>query len=168
MAAEPLEIRIKGRTITLPAFRNGVAKSGFHSLCHQPLGPGDYLEIARQTRVLVLEDIPRLSRRNFNEAKRFVTLIDALYEAKVRLICSAAAARTCSMSKGKAALNLSGRLRASWKCKTRIGARRLTPTGSGVAPLGFENIPGKIERAADQNAALRGLVCQVRQGGVDI
>lgn len=89
--AEPLEIRIKGRTITLPAFRNGVAKSGFHSLCHQPLGPGDYLEIARQTRVLVLEDIPRLSRRNFNEAKRFVTLIDALYEARVRLICSAAA-----------------------------------------------------------------------------
>ena len=39
----------------------------------------------------VLEDVPRLSRNNFNEAKRFVTLIDALYEAKVRLICSAAA-----------------------------------------------------------------------------
>lgn len=88
--AAPLEIRIKGRTVRLPAFRNGVAKAGFHALCHQPLGPGDYLEIARLTRVLVLEDIPRLSRRNFNEAKRFVTLIDALYEAGVRLICSAA------------------------------------------------------------------------------
>jgi cell division protein ZapE len=88
--ASPLQIRIKGRVVTLPAFRNGVAKAGFHALCHQPLGPGDYLEIARQTRVLVLEDIPRLSRRNFNEAKRFVTLIDALYEARVRLICSAA------------------------------------------------------------------------------
>ena len=88
--ATPLEIHIKGRIVRLPAFHNGVAKSGFHALCHQPLGPGDYLEIARLTRVLVLEDIPRLSRRNFNEAKRFVTLIDALYEAKVRLICSAA------------------------------------------------------------------------------
>jgi cell division protein ZapE len=43
-------------------------------------------------RVLILEDIPALSRHNFNEAKRFVTLIDALYEAKVQLICSAAAA----------------------------------------------------------------------------
>ena len=42
-------------------------------------------------RVLVLEDIPRLSRSNFNEAKRFVTLIDALYEARVRLVASAAA-----------------------------------------------------------------------------
>ena len=42
-------------------------------------------------KVLILEDIPRLSRRNFNEAKRFVTLIDTLYEGRVQLICSAAA-----------------------------------------------------------------------------
>jgi cell division protein ZapE len=42
--------------------------------------------------VLILEDIPSLGRDNFNEAKRFVTLVDALYEAKTRLICSAAAA----------------------------------------------------------------------------
>jgi len=42
-------------------------------------------------RVLLLDDIPSLGRSNFNEAKRFVTLIDALYEARVRLICSAAA-----------------------------------------------------------------------------
>ncbi|MEM6578940.1 MAG: AFG1/ZapE family ATPase, partial [Pseudomonadota bacterium] len=42
-------------------------------------------------RVLIIDNIPRLSRTNFNEAKRFVTLIDALYEARVRLICSAAA-----------------------------------------------------------------------------
>jgi cell division protein ZapE len=41
-------------------------------------------------RVLILEDIPTLSSENYNEAKRFVILIDALYEAKVRLICSAA------------------------------------------------------------------------------
>jgi cell division protein ZapE len=41
-------------------------------------------------RVLILEDIPQLSSGNYNEAKRFVTLIDALYEARVRLICSAA------------------------------------------------------------------------------
>ena len=41
--------------------------------------------------MLVIEDIPCLSRNNFNEAKRFVTLVDALYEARVRLICSAAA-----------------------------------------------------------------------------
>jgi len=75
----------------VPAFRNGVARATFYDLCGRMLGPADYLALAEAVKVLVLEDIPRLSRSNFNEAKRFVTLIDALYEAKVRLICSAAA-----------------------------------------------------------------------------
>ena len=55
------------------------------------LGPGDYLAIADAVRLLMVDNIPQLGRSNFNEAKRFVTLIDALYEAKVKLICSAAA-----------------------------------------------------------------------------
>jgi cell division protein ZapE len=87
----PLTLRVKGRDVVLPEFHNGVARARFFDLCGQPLGPADYLAIAETVRVLVLEDIPRLSRSNFNEAKRFVTLIDALYEAKVRLIASAAA-----------------------------------------------------------------------------
>ncbi len=89
--AEPLALTVKGRQVTLPAFRNGVARASFFDLCGKMLGPGDYLEIAKTVKVLILEDIPALSRTNFNEAKRFVTLIDALYEAQVRLICSAAA-----------------------------------------------------------------------------
>jgi cell division protein ZapE len=89
--ASPLTLEVKGREVVLPAFRNGVARATFYDLCGKMLGPGDYLAIAEEVKVLVLEDIPRLSRNNFNEAKRFVTLIDALYEAKVRLICSAAA-----------------------------------------------------------------------------
>ena len=75
----------------LPAFQNGVARVRFHDLCGRPLGPADYLAVAEAVRVLIIEDIPQLGRSNFNEAKRFVTLIDALYEAKVRLIASAAA-----------------------------------------------------------------------------
>ncbi|MCB4457143.1 cell division protein ZapE [Leisingera sp. McT4-56] len=90
-AAQPLTLEVKGREVTLPAFRNGVARATFYDLCGKMLGPGDYLAIAEEVKVLILEDIPRLSRNNFNEAKRFVTLIDALYEARVRLICSAAA-----------------------------------------------------------------------------
>jgi len=86
-----LALEVKGRTVTLPEYRNGVARARFYDLCGHFLGPADYLAIAAAARVLILEDIPRLSRTNFNEAKRFVTLIDALYEAKVRLICSAAA-----------------------------------------------------------------------------
>ena len=91
-AADPLTVRVKGRDVVLPAFSNGVARAKFRDLCGVPLGAADYLAIVDVARVLVLEDIPQLSRSNFNEAKRFVTLIDALYEGKVRLIASAAAA----------------------------------------------------------------------------
>ncbi|WP_171235190.1 cell division protein ZapE [Ruegeria sp. HKCCA6837] len=89
--AEPLVLQVNSRAVELPAFRNGVARASFYDLCGRMLGPADYLAIADAVKVLVLEDIPRLSRNNFNEAKRFVTLIDSLYEARVRLICSAAA-----------------------------------------------------------------------------
>lgn len=86
----PLVLHIKGRDVTLPAFHNCVARASFTDLCAQPLGARDYLAIAEEVEVLLLDDIPKLSRANNNEAKRFVTLIDTLYEAKVRLICSAA------------------------------------------------------------------------------
>ena len=88
----PLTLRVKGRDVLIPRFHNGIARAGFHRLCGQALGAADYLALAEAVRVLLLDDIPQLGRSNFNEARRFVTLIDALYEARVRLICSAAAA----------------------------------------------------------------------------
>ena len=69
---------------------NGIGRARFYDLCGQPLGPADYLAIAEAVRVLILEDIPRLGAENYNQARRFVTLVDALYEAKVRLLASAA------------------------------------------------------------------------------
>jgi len=90
--ASPLILRVTGRDVVLPAFANGVGRAKFRDLCGIFLGAGDYLAIADAVRVLILEDIPCLGRSNFNEARRFVTLIDTLYEAKVRLIASAAAA----------------------------------------------------------------------------
>ncbi len=87
---EALRLPVNGREVELPRFASGIGRATFWELCARPLGPGDYLAIARACRVLILEDIPRLSAENYNEAKRFVTLIDALYEARVRLICSAA------------------------------------------------------------------------------
>lgn len=86
----PLTLPVNGRTISLARYANGAARASFWELCAQPLGPADFLAIASAVRVLVLEDVPQLSASNYNEAKRFVTLIDALYEAKTRLICSAA------------------------------------------------------------------------------
>lgn len=88
---EALVLVVKGRKVEIPLYHNGVARASFHDLCGRMLGAADYLALAEVTRVLILENIPTLGRSNFNEAKRFVTLIDALYEAKVRLICSAAA-----------------------------------------------------------------------------
>ncbi|AZL57894.1 cell division protein ZapE [Tabrizicola piscis] len=88
----PLVLEVNGRTLTLPRFANGIGRASFWELCSKPLGPGDFLAIAGAVRVLILEDIPQLSAANYNEAKRFVTLIDALYEARVRLIASAAEA----------------------------------------------------------------------------
>lgn len=87
---EALVLPVNGRSVELPRFANGVGRASFWELCARPLGPGDYLAIAAAVRVLILEDIPQLSASNYNEAKRFVTLIDALYEARVQLICSAA------------------------------------------------------------------------------
>ena len=89
--AAPHEIIVNKRAVVIPAFHNGVARATFYDLCGSPLGPADFLALARAVRVLLLEDIPQMGRGNFNEAKRFVTLIDALYEARVRLICLAAA-----------------------------------------------------------------------------
>lgn len=86
----PLRLPVNGRVLELPRFANGVGRATFWDLCAKPLGPADFLAIAAAVRVLILEDIPQLSASNYNEAKRFVTLIDALYEARVRLIASAA------------------------------------------------------------------------------
>ena len=88
--AASLRLPVNGREVEVPGFANGVGRASFWELCARPLGAADYLAIAAAVRVLILEDVPQLSSSNYNEAKRFVTLIDALYEARVRLICSAA------------------------------------------------------------------------------
>ena len=89
-ASTPLVLDVKGRQVELPAHRGRAARASFWDLCGKPLGPADYLAIAQAVDLLFIDAIPRLSMSNYNEAKRFVTLIDALYEARVRLIASAA------------------------------------------------------------------------------
>ncbi|MCH2163638.1 MAG: AFG1 family ATPase [Marinovum sp.] len=89
--ATALTLHIGTRELEIPRFVNGVARASFYDLCGRPLGPADYLALAEATRVLILDDIPQLGMENFNAAKRFVTLVDALYEARVKVIASAAA-----------------------------------------------------------------------------
>jgi cell division protein ZapE len=85
----PITLRQKTRKIAIPHHHNGVARASFADLCQKPLGPGDYLLIAKSFRLLMITDVPKLSREKNNEAKRFVTLIDALYEAGTTVIISA-------------------------------------------------------------------------------
>ena len=87
----PCRVAVNGREVALPLSAEGVVYCRFADLCGQPLGAADYLEIASRFHTLVLGGIPRLDASRRDEAKRFVTLIDALYEAKVNLICSAEA-----------------------------------------------------------------------------
>jgi cell division protein ZapE len=89
-AGGPMVLRVNGRDVQLDQVANGVLRASFWDLCGRPLGPADYLAIAGAVRVVLLEDIPRMSAANYNEARRFVTLIDALYEGRVRLVASAA------------------------------------------------------------------------------
>ncbi len=88
---KPLTLRVGTREVVIPRHRIGNGRATFEELCARPLGPADYLAVARVVRTMFIDRIPKLSRANNNEAKRFVTLIDTLYEAMVHLVCSAEA-----------------------------------------------------------------------------
>ena len=68
----------------------GVVRTSFQRLCADTLGAADYIHLAHAFHTLILEDVPQMGPENRNEAKRFVTLIDALYETRTKLIISAA------------------------------------------------------------------------------
>ena len=69
----------------------GVARFSFHELCEQPLAAADYLKIAHEFHTLVLDHIPVMDFDRRNEAKRFIILIDTLYDNAVKLVASAEA-----------------------------------------------------------------------------
>ncbi|HSI39308.1 MAG TPA: cell division protein ZapE [Xanthobacteraceae bacterium] len=89
--AAPGVILSKGREIRVPEAGAGAARFGFAELCEAPLGAGDYLKLARTYHTLVIEHIPAMDRDRRNEAKRFITLIDELYDNGVKLVASAEA-----------------------------------------------------------------------------
>ena len=79
-------LEVLGRRITLPHASGGLVRATFSSLCSVALGPNDYVALADRFHTVFLEDVPRLTPNRREEARRFVILIDALYEAKTRLI----------------------------------------------------------------------------------
>ncbi len=85
----PCTLTVQGRTLNVPQADKGVARFDFDDLCGQPLGAADYLCIAHHFHTVLIDDIPRMGPELRNEAKRFVTLIDAFYDNKVKFVCSA-------------------------------------------------------------------------------
>lgn len=89
--ARSTTLKVLGRELILENTAAGTARTTFQRLCGQPLGPADYLKLSHSFQTLILENVPVMGRDMRNEAKRFVTLIDALYETRTKLVMSAAA-----------------------------------------------------------------------------
>ena len=89
-AGSAQQLTLKGRTLHIPRAAMGVARFTFHELCEQPLGAADYLRIAREYHSLIVGGIPPMNFDTRNAAKRFIILVDTLYDANVKLIASAA------------------------------------------------------------------------------
>lgn len=81
----------RGRSIEVPQACGEAARFDFRDLCEKPLGAADYLEIAGHYGTIFVEHVPVMTAQNRNAAKRFINLIDALYDRHVRLVISAAA-----------------------------------------------------------------------------
>jgi cell division protein ZapE len=90
--ADPVTLTVLGRKLAVPEAARGVARFSFHDLCEKPLAAPDYLAIARDFHTVLIDHIPQLDESKRNEARRFMVLIDTLYDEGVKLICSAAAA----------------------------------------------------------------------------
>jgi cell division protein ZapE len=84
----PRDIVVKGHTLRVPCSSHGVARFSFADLCEQPLGAPDYLRLARDYHTLIMDHIPVMDAADRNAAKRFIALIDALYDNGVKLMAS--------------------------------------------------------------------------------
>jgi cell division protein ZapE len=88
-AGSPHELVVKGHIVRVPKAAMGVARFSFDDLCAQPLAATDYLKIAHEFHTIVLDRIPVMDHARRNEAKRFIILIDTLYDHAVKLLASA-------------------------------------------------------------------------------
>jgi cell division protein ZapE len=87
----PTTLTVMGRKLVVPIAAEGIARFDFSALCGTALGAGDYLALATHFHTLMLDGIPRLSPDNYDVARRFIVLVDTLYEHRVKLLASAAA-----------------------------------------------------------------------------
>jgi cell division protein ZapE len=87
----PSTVELLGRSLDVPEAEDGVARFAYADLCRRPLSAADFLAIARRFHTVFIDDIPILDPERRDEVKRFINLIDALYDERVKLVASAAA-----------------------------------------------------------------------------
>ena len=92
MAVAPASVSFRGRTIAVPQAAGRIARFSFADLCEKPLGAADYLEILAHYDTLFVDHIPLLGAEKRNETKRFINLVDTIYDHRARLFASAATA----------------------------------------------------------------------------
>jgi cell division protein ZapE len=86
---KPVRLMVLGHPVDVPAQAMGVARLSYDNLCRRPLGASDFLALARSYHTILIEGVPVIPASAHDEAKRFITLIDVLYERRVKLIMSA-------------------------------------------------------------------------------
>ncbi|HEY8066305.1 MAG TPA: cell division protein ZapE [Methylosinus sp.] len=88
-AGTPMKLRVARRDIIVPQAAGRVARFPFEALCSRPIGASDYMALAEAFDTIFVDDVPAMTLERRNEAKRFITLVDILYERKTRLVLSA-------------------------------------------------------------------------------
>jgi cell division protein ZapE len=85
-----VDVRVQGRILRVPQAACGAAWFTFATLCEAPLGPADYLALAQRFQTIFIDNVPKLGSAKRDARRRFIILIDILYDAHVRVVISAA------------------------------------------------------------------------------
>jgi cell division protein ZapE len=88
---KPVRLMVLGHPVEVPAQAMGVARLSYADACQRPLGAADYIALARAYHTILIDGVPVIPSERRDEAKRFITMIDVLYERRVKLVCSAEA-----------------------------------------------------------------------------
>jgi cell division protein ZapE len=132
----PTALAMKGREIRVPQAEKGVARFGFADLCEASLGAADFLRVARAFHTIVLDDIPVLAGEQRNEARRFISLVDELYDNRVKLVASAEAEPVELYRAGDGEEAFAFKRTVSRLIEMRTEAYLATPHGAAEKPEG--------------------------------
>jgi cell division protein ZapE len=125
-------IAVGTRRLPVPRAARGVAWFDFAELCEQPLGAADYLALTERYHTLILADVPQLTPDRRNEARRFITLVDALYECRVNLIVGAAAPPEALYPMGEGAFEFQRTVSRLFEMQSRAYLETPPRTGAAV------------------------------------